>query len=170
MNKIDLEADVRKFVRDTTDDKAWWIEPARGSTFGLPDCILPHGPTGAVIWFELKVAELKAGGLYFEVRPKQRDQIRKMLGRKQRVVFIIGIKRTTDIMAFLPTADTCFGHIEDINLAISQGYGIMLTSSKALEAAYNTPYGQVSAACELAYKCDNWTRAWHQPGLIGQVI
>jgi len=160
------EREVRKWVRDSSRDNAMWIEPNNGSTVGLPDCFFLYGGLSAVSWHELKVGEMKMGGVYYTVRPQQRNKIRTFLKNNHRICLIVGIKKTKEIICFLPTPDACFGKIESLELALSQGWAKRLTDPQYLVEAFGKPYGIMSLACEMSELCDTWTRSWGVPGLI----
>lgn len=86
------ENDVRKWMRDGLGDKVRWVEPARGSTLGLPDCWVPIDGTRTQVWVELKLAELCGDRLLFTVRPEQRKQISSMVQDRMIVGVIAGEK------------------------------------------------------------------------------
>ena len=50
------EDDVRAWVRQASGGKARWVEPALGSTPGLPDCWVPFD--SAQVHLELKAGEI----------------------------------------------------------------------------------------------------------------
>ena len=111
---INSEDDVRAWVREASGGKARWVEPAMGSTPGLPDCWVP--------WGEYQVhLELKAGAvvnirgrsfLRYEVRPEQRREIRVGLMDKVRIGLLIGVKGTNSCVFALPSDHALAGKID----------------------------------------------------------
>lgn len=87
---ITCEDDVRAWVREASGGKARWVEPALGSTPGLPDCWVPWGDS--VVWIELKCGRMKEGLVKYSVRPEQAKQIREMANDGVKVGLLVGIK------------------------------------------------------------------------------
>jgi hypothetical protein len=106
------ENDLRGELRSDLliGDRLRWIEPAFGSTVGLPDCFLPFGEIGSgkVLWLELKVGvrERKQSkvladgrmvdGLRYTVRPAQRKTAGRMVAEGLKVGLLVaelGTKR-----------------------------------------------------------------------------
>lgn len=60
---VNNESDVRKYCRDALGDYVKFLEPALGSTIGMPDCLIPVNRIGHTakhpftIFIELKVGE-----------------------------------------------------------------------------------------------------------------
>lgn len=110
---INSEDDVRAWVREASGGKARWVEPALGSTPGLPDCWVPCG--SHQVHFELKAAVLwDAKGksfLRYEVRPEQRREIRSGLMDRVRIGLIIGVKGTSSVLFALPSDHALAGKI-----------------------------------------------------------
>lgn len=84
------EDDVRAYVREASRGQARWVEPALGSTAGLPDCWVPW--LGRCVHLELKAGELRRGYLHYEVRPEQRRELKAMVEDRIACGFLIGIK------------------------------------------------------------------------------
>lgn len=74
---INSEDDVRAWVREASGGKARWVEPALGSTPGLPDCWVPMH-CGSQVHLELKAGRLTGGMLRYKLRPEQKREIAKM--------------------------------------------------------------------------------------------
>lgn len=103
VKSIESEADVRRWVRRASGGRARWVEPASGSTPGLPDCWVPYPlqkPIGSV-HLELKCGELEGLRLRYKVRPEQKREIKAMLQDGQKVALLVGIKGT-HACVFLP--------------------------------------------------------------------
>jgi hypothetical protein len=108
---INDEGDVRAWVREASEGKARWVEPALGSTAGLPDCWVPE--QGYCVWLELKVGEVKGGThLCYEVRPEQRRELKAMAKGKVPCGLLIGIKGSALLIWALPTAAAMAGKLE----------------------------------------------------------
>ena len=116
-----LESDLRKWMRDGFGDKARWVEPARGSTIGLPDCWMPVLGSRIPVWVELKLAELKAGRLIFTIRPEQRKQLTSMLRDNAVVGLIAGEKQGSMVWAMAINDQTLSGDV-DINEGLKDGW------------------------------------------------
>lgn len=109
---IESEDDVRSYVREASGGKARWVEPALGSTPGLPDCWVPY--EDRQVHLELKCGSLDTGLLRFTVRPEQRREIRKMIEDKVNVGFLVGLK-DTDLVFFIRPSDGALAGLVDIS-------------------------------------------------------
>ena len=84
------EADVRTWMKRIGGKHLFWVEPARGSTFGLPDAYCAINGLGH-LWFELKYGTLHLNDcLTFELRPEQRATMRRLLDAGGRVALAVG--------------------------------------------------------------------------------
>lgn len=112
-NLITCEDDVRAWVRSASGGKARWVEPALGSTPGLPDCWVPWGEYQ--VHLELKAATLVSvkgkSILRYEVRPEQRREIRVGLMDRVRIGLLIGVKGTNACVFALPSDHALAGQI-----------------------------------------------------------
>lgn len=99
---ITSEDDVRAWVRKVSGGKARWVEPALGSTPGLPDCwvVWPKGRRTRVD-LELKAAEVVKGQIRYHVRPEQKRQLKSMAEDGLAVGFLVGIV-DSNAFVFLP--------------------------------------------------------------------
>lgn len=102
---IENENDVRKaFKDDFARDRLFWVEQASGSTFGVPDLIVPMGleiGEGSDRWcrsfpflIELKVGEIVDEKLKFTLRPAQARFMRMAEMINMPVLVAIGQKGT----------------------------------------------------------------------------
>lgn len=79
------EVALRRWLNDRQRTNLFWVEPAGGSTIGLPDAFWINGK-GGTVWLELKVGALvgrrgKVDQLRWTVRPAQRaTMLRLALG------------------------------------------------------------------------------------------
>lgn len=106
------EDDVRAYVREASGGKARWVEPALGSTPGLPDCWVPWKYSvsfgdedeyfDAQVQLELKCGKIIRNSLCYDVRPEQRKQIIKMMDDGVKVGLIIGIKHSNTLIFTKP--------------------------------------------------------------------
>lgn len=105
---ISSEDDVRALVRMASGGSARWVEPALGSTPGLPDCWVPlHS---ACVHLELKLGTIKNNRLKYKLRPEQRREILALVDDGVKVGLLVGVKGT-DEMFFMP-AEPIFLHGE----------------------------------------------------------
>ncbi len=107
---IDSEDDVRAYVRQASAGQARWVEPALGSTPGLPDCWVPMR-CGRQVHLELKCGELKDGVLCFTVRPEQRREIKKMASERVPVGFLIGLSDSHSLAFTAATKESLCGKV-----------------------------------------------------------
>lgn len=105
---IESEDDVRAYVRQASAGRARWVEPALGSTPGLPDCWVPMR-CGRQVHLELKAGVIKGGVLQFTVRPEQRREIRALLRDSIPVGLLIGIEGTGSVVFAKITTTTLSG-------------------------------------------------------------
>lgn len=94
---INSEDDVRAWVRGASGGRARWVEPALGSTPGLPDCWVPM-ECGRQVHLELKAGVITGEHLRFSIRPEQRREIRQMLSDRVGVGLAIGIKGSATVV------------------------------------------------------------------------
>jgi hypothetical protein len=86
---IRTEGDVRRWLKANRKHDVLWIEPAKGSTVGLPDaCLL--GVNGQVLWIECKAGHRTRNGLRYVLRPTQKASLRKILRRGGRAMLLVG--------------------------------------------------------------------------------
>ncbi len=115
---INSEADVRTWVRDASGGKARWVEPALGSTPGLPDCWVPW-PTGfdagEVVHLELKCGVLKDGVITYKVRPEQKREIPAIMKDGVKVGLLVGIKGTGVVVFAYPNSDALNGRLSFVD-------------------------------------------------------
>lgn len=104
------ERDVRDWVRSSSGGMARWVEPALGSTPGLPDCWVVVG-RGRLVQLELKVGDVKGDRIRFTVRPEQRREIKRMVHDRVPVGIVLGIRNTESLMFLLPTREALAGNI-----------------------------------------------------------
>jgi hypothetical protein len=123
-----LETDLRKWMRDGLGDKARWVEPARGSTIGLPDCWMPIDGSRVPVWVELKVADVKGNRLVFTIRPEQRKQLTSMVRDKAVVGLIAGVKYANMVLAMMINDQTMNGDV-DISEGLKAGWLIELSNN-----------------------------------------
>lgn len=92
---IRQERDLRRLMRESELGKRIrWVEPAMGSTLGLPDCFLQWGAPGmpTVLWLELKlgrVAPQRPDVMLFHIRPDQKATISQMRYEGMKVGLIV---------------------------------------------------------------------------------
>lgn len=106
---INSEDDVRAYVRQASAGRARWVEPALGSTPGLPDCWVPMGDRQ--VHLELKCGEIKGGKLCFTVRPEQRREIKAMLKDGVTVGFCVGLAGTKSVLFMAATQESLAGKV-----------------------------------------------------------
>lgn len=103
MKLFQIEGDVREWLRATYRGEVFWIEPGRGSSVGMPDCVLQIG--GRAIFAELKLGRVGRGGVVrYRVRPEQRQTARRMRANGHAIVVVIGV-RGTDQIYIAPSVD-----------------------------------------------------------------
>jgi hypothetical protein len=107
-NLITSEDDVRTYVRQASAGRVRWVEPALGSTPGLPDCWVPLR-CGRQVHLELKAGNLTKGILRYKVRPEQKREIAKMADDGVPVGLLIGIKGSKLVVFARPRAIFLFG-------------------------------------------------------------
>lgn len=96
---INSEDDVRIWVRQASAGKARWVEPALGSTPGLPDCWVVADPeTGCQVHLELKAGSVKGDNLRYKMRPEQVKQINAMRDDGVKVGLLVGLKGTNTLI------------------------------------------------------------------------
>ena len=85
------EADVRTWMKRIAGKHLFWVEPARGSTFGLPDAYCAINGLGH-LWIELKFGALHrfSDHLSFDLRPEHRATIRRLIDNGGRVALVVG--------------------------------------------------------------------------------
>ena len=110
MQKFTSEASVRKIVAAQLKRKIRWVEPTRGSTFGIPDgfIVLPamalggHA-IGVTVWVELKLGWMGENDgesvLLYSPRREQKRQIRKMVEEGVPVFFLVGLENSDGLWA-----------------------------------------------------------------------
>ena len=103
---ITSENDVREMVRKGSGGLARWVEPAMGSTNGLPDCWLPVEREGVTetVHLELKCGKLGGRELTFHVRPEQKRELRAMARDGVKAGFLVGVE-ASNMAIFLPVDD-----------------------------------------------------------------
>lgn len=106
---INQEDDVRAWVREASEGKARWIEPALGSTAGLPDCWVPVD--GRCVHLELKCGWIKKGELRFTVRPEQKRELLRMVEDGVPVGLLVGVKGTNSVVFLTVTEDVVNGAV-----------------------------------------------------------
>jgi hypothetical protein len=111
------EDDVRTYVRKTANGKVRWVEPALGSTSGLPDCWVPWG--SYCVHIELKCGEIKQGVLCYTVRPEQKRELRLMRTDGVPCGLLIGVQGTDTMVVALPTTEALSGRLELKNMGES---------------------------------------------------
>lgn len=131
---INSEDDVRAWVREASGGKARWVEPALGSTPGLPDCWVPLEVSHDDFWetacvqMELKCGRMSDGRVKYSLRPEQVREIRAMVDDGLKVGLLIGVKGTTTLIFCRPTPAMLFGgwafydeHVEGDWLQVEAG-------------------------------------------------
>lgn len=111
---IQSEDDVRAYVRAASGGKARWVEPALGSTPGLPDCWVVLGKAvesekDHCVHLELKAGTYRNGLVRFKIRTEQVRQIIAMRDENVPVGLLVGIKGTTTVLFCLPTPEALTG-------------------------------------------------------------
>ena len=88
---INNENDIRARIRQLLPVSRWMrIEPAIGSTYGVPDLLLV--PDGKLVPAELKCGVMKEDGLHITIRPTQRQVIQNMRELGVQVCWILAVK------------------------------------------------------------------------------
>lgn len=83
------EGELRKWLRRHQPTGLFWIEPAAGSTVGMPDSLFVQDP-GIAFWFELKIGREKEDDwLKFTVRKAQEAVIGALRKGGQQVFFLV---------------------------------------------------------------------------------
>lgn len=75
----------------------YWVEPRRGSTFGVPDCFYFNGHGGRTIWLELKIGQMRKGRLSYDVRPGQKRILRRLTEQDVPAYILVGIEGEKDL-------------------------------------------------------------------------
>lgn len=117
---IENEGDVREAVRGAFGrDRAIRIEQASGSTFGVPDILLPMPvelPNGvirsALFPLELKVGELKGSKITYSLRPSQVKFLRLMEMLHCPVAVVVGRKEADELFVVRNSERTRGGEID----------------------------------------------------------
>lgn len=104
MKPFTVEADVRKWLKKNAP-RVWWIESARGGTFGMPDALVAIAPQRWAL-IELKLVRLGAEGpgavLSTEAHPGQRNVVRDLRAWGAEAWFCGGIAGTTELVWWGP--------------------------------------------------------------------
>ncbi len=139
------EKDVRGWIGDTFPD-VFWIEPARGSTVGFPDCMIASRENrGRPIFLELKCGADVAIGRPPIIRAMQSIQLRRLdaLGFQAGVLWAI---RDTNQLLIFPAARLFRGSNQDhISSRVIEAGGWrslhleLLARNVILESARRTP-------------------------------
>jgi hypothetical protein len=89
------ESDLRSWLRKVWGDGLNWVEPAYGSTLGMPDTQIPVGKS--FIPVELKIIDGQYGHWAVDVRPSQIRWHEKnhLAGKKS--AFLLGAKGTNAV-------------------------------------------------------------------------
>ena len=83
-----LESDLRRWLRTNQSSGLFWMEPAAGSTVGMPDAVFLK--PGFSFWLELKIGhERKEDWLSFTVRKSQKMVLRELCKAGQKAFFIV---------------------------------------------------------------------------------
>lgn len=106
---IESEDDVRAYVRQASAGRARWVEPALGSTPGLPDCWVPV--SDRQVHLELKCGRLNNGMLRYTMRPEQRKQILQMVEDDVPVGLLVGVKGTKMVIFMHPEPRNIHGEL-----------------------------------------------------------
>lgn len=120
-------------MRDGLGEKARWVEPARGSTLGLPDCWVPIDNTRIQTWVELKLATLKGDTLSYTLRPEQKKQISSMVADRLVVGIIAGLKGGDRVWAMLINEATLSGEF-DLKIGEQERWAVELSKSAMIGA------------------------------------
>lgn len=96
-----VEADVRAWLRAEGGDRVFWVEPGRGGTVGLPDCLLAAA-NGCTIWLEVKLGQVEKGLVRARLRPAQRITLRRAAGLGLPVGILVGIQGTERVIVIEP--------------------------------------------------------------------
>lgn len=107
------ESDVRKAMRSYLKDRGYnprWIEPALGSTQGLPDMFFPVNIKGEILFIELKYSkEITDNEIRYEVQPEQKREIPRMVADGMRVLMLIGMPHAVIVQR--PTDEALSGRL-----------------------------------------------------------
>lgn len=93
---IENEDDVREWVRDRYQEKAYWVEHSAGGTEGLQDVFLLHRCN--LFPIELKCEEMKGEAVACNLRPSQKAVYRRMAQQHIPSGVLIGVKGSDDVM------------------------------------------------------------------------
>lgn len=88
----------------------------------MPDCWIPIGECGVVVWLELKIGTIKGEILSYDIRPEQRKEMRRMISDACAVGVLVGVKGTADIIAFFPSPEVLGGRV-NFPRALAEGHG-----------------------------------------------
>jgi hypothetical protein len=84
------EAALREMLKRTLGrHRLFWVEPASGSTPGMPDVMVPVGG-GRIVMIELKVGTVIAGQWRCNLRPMQSLTIGSLVDQGAWVVVLVG--------------------------------------------------------------------------------
>ena len=111
MGVFRVEGDVRAWLKGAGGDRVFWVEPGRGGTYGLPDCLLAAGG-GVTVWLEVKLGWWELGeegeivGVGAKLRPVQRITLRRACMMGLPVGMLVGVEgRRSPIVVRLTELD-----------------------------------------------------------------
>lgn len=87
-----LESDLRGIWKEAMIRRSYWVEPAIGSTCGLPDVFHVNG--GESVFAELKRGSFNGEFLCYKVRKSQRMEIPNLISDGATVVVAVAIRLT----------------------------------------------------------------------------
>lgn len=110
---MNLENDLRKWLRSQKGVTVRWVEPAGGSTIGTPDAwfMLTVDGTVMTIWVELKLATVDGSMLKFTVRPQQRKVLRGIIDEGGTAFVLAGEKKGDRKWLMKPDLDALNGRV-----------------------------------------------------------
>ena len=140
---IQNENDLRALVREECGDKARWVEPGLGSSYGLPDCWVAH--KGHCVHLELKLGRIIQVGelstLAFDLRPGQRQEIKAMMRDKIKVGVLVGLVHSNLIWFLRPVKEVIEGRVgSQILVNQSNEWEAGSTGEKSFESGINMLY------------------------------
>ena len=131
MNVFKSENDLRSWVRLAANGKSRWVEPAFGSTLGLPDVWVPTGEYGQVVNLELKIGKMEGALLRYKVRAEQKREMKAMRHDLCAVGLLVAISNTPD-MVFMNIDDYSLSGAVCIEKMVDDGDGFLISSHRSI--------------------------------------
>ena len=107
-----VEQDLRVWLQERIGPRGRWVEPAMGSTTGLPDVWTTIDDSGEVYFIELKLGDWKPEHVKVEFRPAQRNQFCRMLRESLNVYCLAGERKGDRVLLAKLTENQLNGELK----------------------------------------------------------